>query len=186
MKQFTQEFIDQLNADKKRPILLFTGEFISGIVNLWSGIGTITHNDVEYIGFGGILLGISSVMAEDEISSNGVVVRLSGIDETIRGLVLNNVAQGKSGKFYIGFIDDDGNIVNDIVNVFEGRLDVPEITDTGSDITINISYESKLKDLQRAKEIRFTSEGQKALFPEDNGFEFVTAIQEWNGNWGSL
>ena len=83
-----------------------------------------------------------------------------------------------------GAIDSSGALVVDPYTTFQGRLDVPEIVDGGDDCTIQISYESRLIDLERARERRYTHEDQQIDSPGDKGFEFVTLIQDQTVVWG--
>jgi len=78
----------------------------------------------------------------------------------------------------------EGALVADPAIAFAGRLDVPEIDDNGQTATITISYESRLVDLERPRERRYTHEDQQIDYSGDLGFEYVAAIQEWNGVWG--
>ena len=81
-------------------------------------------------------------------------------------------------------VDETGSLITAPVLAFTGRLDVPEITDGAEDCTISITYESRLIDLQTPREWRWTHESQRALFPDDDGFQFVAGIQGVEIKWG--
>jgi hypothetical protein len=49
---------------------------------------------------------------------------------------------------------------------------------------ISVYVESRLIDLQRPRERRYTSESQKSRFPNDRGFEFVEDLQAKKFQWG--
>jgi hypothetical protein len=83
-----------------------------------------------------------------------------------------------------------GTIVADPQLAYRGFLDVPSIEDQGDTCVVTISYESELIDLQRPRIRRYTSNDQKLDHATDNGFEFVSEIQDrevlWGGNPVSL
>ena len=79
---------------------------------------------------------------------------------------------------------DSYSIMADPFKVFEGRLDTTEIDDEGETSRIALKYESRLIDLDRRRERRYTSEDQHLDFPADRGFEYVPAIQDMPIFWG--
>jgi hypothetical protein len=75
-------------------------------------------------------------------------------------------------------------VVSDPLLLFEGKLDVPVINEGAEASNISISYESRLIDLLRPRESRFTDEDQKREFPGDLGCEFVISLQDKSIKWG--
>ena len=73
---------------------------------------------------------------------------------------------------------DENGIVADPYLAFVGRLDVPVIDDAGQSCVISMQYESRLIDLQRTRERRWTHEDQQIDFPGDLGFEYVTSLPD--------
>ena len=59
------------------------------------------------------------------------------------------------------------------------------IQDNGETSVISVDAESKLIDLQRPRERRYTSEDQKIDYPNDKGLDAVTWIQNQKIKWGS-
>jgi hypothetical protein len=172
-----------IDAAEVKPFLLFEGNFSSGTVRMWSGYGDLSWNGFTWVGAGN-LAAVSPVNENDEIRANGITVSLSGIPSEMISLVLNEVGQGRLGRLYIGFLDASDAIIADPILSFEGRLDVPALEDNGETAMITITYESRLIDLQRARESRYTNEEQKRLYPGDVGFEFVPYLQDVVLNWG--
>ena len=58
------------------------------------------------------------------------------------------------------------------------------INDTGETLTISVSIESRLIDLERPRIWRYTSEDQKRVYPTDKGFDFVNDLQSKQIIWG--
>lgn len=63
---------------------------------------------------------------------------------------------------------------------------MPVIDDDATTITISVTVESDLVDLERSKVRRFTDEDQKAIHPDDRGFEFVNRLQDTEITWGQI
>ena len=47
-----------------------------------------------------------------------------------------------------------------------------------------MTVESRLIDLERARDWRYTSENQKSLYPNDKGLDFVVDLQDMPIAWG--
>jgi cysteinyl-tRNA synthetase len=62
---------------------------------------------------------------------------------------------------------------------------VMNITDDGQSAIITMTAENRLVDFRRVRELRYTDEEQKNLYPLDKGLEFVNSIQEKEVYWGN-
>lgn len=166
-----------------RPALFFEGEFTSGFVRLWTGNADVIWNGQTWTGAGG-LIGFSGVDEGDTIVARGVTVSLSGVPPAYVAIAIADAGQGLPGRAWVALHAADGAIIADPVQVFAGRLDVPTISDGAEACTITISYENRLIDLNRPRELRYTHEVQQQLYPGDMGFEYVTSIQDKELQWG--
>lgn len=182
-RDLTAGMLAEVQAPVMQPCVLFEGEFEGGTVRLWSGLGDLTWNSVVWTGAGN-LLGVSAVEETTAVVANGVTVSLSGIPVEFRSAAIDGARQGKPGRLWLGALDASGALVVDPYLLFAGRLDVPEINFGGETFEITITYESRLIDLTRPREWRYTHEAQQVLFPGDLGFEFVTTIQDRAVWWG--
>lgn len=181
-RDLTASVITQLQAASVEVGVLFEGEFASGWVRLWSGVGTLSWDGKSWSGVG-TLLGISGIDETNEIRASGLTVSLSGVPSDLLSAALGDARSGKTGRVYLAFFSS-GSIVADPILQFEGRLDVPAIEDGPETATISISYESELIDLERARERRYTPEDQAIDFPGDLGFAYVAALQDAQITWG--
>lgn len=182
-RDLTAGMLSEIAAARLSPILLYEGEFVSGTIRYWTGYGNISWNGYTWTGLGAIL-SISAIEETSQVKASGVNVKLSGISSSIIGTALSECRLGKVGRIYFGCLDSSGNVVADPYLAFSGRLDVPTIIAEGETCTVSVTYESKLIDLQRAVERRYTDEDQKVDYPTDRGFEFVAALQEKEVTWG--
>ena len=174
--------LTQVQAVTNRPILLFAGVFSGSTVRFWSGYGDRVWDGNTYTG-AGHLIGSSPVEEATDIRAARFTVTLSGIPSSLTATVLTNTAQGGAGKVWFGALDASGVIVADPFLIFQGRLDVPSVEDAGETLLIRVSYESRLIDLQRPRDRRYTQEDQQVLYPGDLGFQYVEDPQDKRLLW---
>jgi hypothetical protein len=70
--------------------------------------------------------------------------------------------------------------------VFKGLMDKMDIADSGESCTVSLKCENFLARLLEHKVRRYTSEDQKLDYPDDEGLDFVSAIQDKEIAWGSV
>lgn len=183
MRDLTLGVQTAVSAQQVSPFLLFEAEFTSGTIRVWSGYGDLSWNSQTWTGVG-TLGSVSAIGESSDIRANGITVMLSGVPSDMISLALGESRQGKIGRVYMGFMDSSNAVISDPYLAFEGRLDVPSIREDGDTSTITIAYESRLIDLQRSREIRYTHEEQIRLYPDDLGLEYVASLQEADILWG--
>lgn len=181
----TNDMTTAVTGSELRPVLFFEGVFASGTVRYFSGYGTISWDGKTWTG-GGKHVGVTPVSEVADVEARGISVLLNGFDSALVTTALSEARAGKSGKLWLGMLNDDGTIIADPQLIFAGRLDVPEITDSGESAAIAIDYENRLIDLERSRERRYTDEDQKIDYPSDRGFEFVEALVEKEVIWGRV
>lgn len=182
-RDVTPGFAAALSEPSLRPIALFEGEFASGWVRLWSGLGELAWDGHSWTGMGS-LLSIGALEETSDVVASGTLISLSGVPLEMVGIAIEEARQGKPGRVWLGLLDETFHVIADPVQAFQGRLDVPEITDNAKSCTLTISYESRLIDLNTPRTWRYTHESQQVLFRGDLGFEYVTAIQDREVTWG--
>lgn len=169
--------------DQVRPFLLFEGEFVSGTIRAWNGIGDLAWSSYTWSGVGS-LINISAIEEASDVKASGITVVLNGVSQTNISLALSDCRQGKPGKIWIGFMNTSNAIISDPYLVFDGRLDTANIDEGAEFASVSLSYESRLIDLQKPRNIRYTHEEQQRLFAGDMGLEFVASLQEMEVTWG--
>lgn len=182
-RDMTTAFGAALAAQDLRPVIFFEGAFASGLVRIWSGLGTIDWDGKIWTGAGS-LLGLGSIEEAEQVVASGTSISLSGVPLEMVALAIDEARQGLPGRVWLGLLTEERGLIADPVQAFTGRLDVPEITDDAQSCTVTISYESRLIDLNTARSWRYTHESQQALHPGDMGFAFVTSIQDREITWG--
>ena len=182
-RDITPAFATALADPSLRPVIFFEGQFATGWVRIWSGLGSVNWNGQTWAGAGS-LLGLGGIDETGEVVAGGTAVSLSGVPLDLVSLAIDEARQGLPGRIWLALLTPEQEVIADPVQAFSGRLDVPELQEDGETCRITISYESRLIDLGVARSWRYTHESQQVLHPGDRGFEHVTAIQDREITWG--
>lgn len=166
-----------------RPIAFYEGEFASGTLRLWTGVGPRTWNGQTWIG-GGNLVGVGPVTESAGLKADGVAMWLSGVNNDLLTKALNEVKHAKLGKLWFGLLDKDNAVIADPVLLFQGRLDTSVIRRGKRTSTVVITYESHALD-SSTRERRYTHEDQQIDHPGDEGFAYLTTLQKKQGVQGT-
>ena len=181
--------------------------FDTTTLRFWSGLGEATIQGETYVGSGNMIQ-ISSVDESMDISAKGATLTLSGLPSNLLSLALSEPYQGRKCKIFFGLKDnatqflqaENGDFLQTesgayfdltvgepeavMTEIFTGFMDQMNIEEAADTSTIALYVESRLIDLQKARERRYTSESQKSRFPNDRGFEFVEDLQRKRFQWG--
>jgi hypothetical protein len=152
--------------------------FDAGPVRLWTGYGNRSLVENSYIG-AGTLLNIQGLGEVADLSAKSITISLSGVAASLVSLALQEPYQRRVCRVYFGAVD-----VADVVEVFSGQLNTMSIEDSGETSTISVLVDSKLVELERASNRRYTSENQKSRFAGDTFLDYVSAIQDAEIVWG--
>jgi len=202
---------DMVSALSEAEIQIFFAvqlNFDSQQLNLWTGLGEISIDGNTYTGAGNFLT-FSSIDETSEIAARGAVITLTGIPSDLLSLALSEPYQGRVCRIYFGVLDaktfyllqENADLIEDengagigidfntaaddvITEIFGGYIDQMNITEEAETCTIGVSVESKLIDLERQRTFRYTSESQKAKYPNDLAFDFVEDLQDKKFSWG--
>jgi hypothetical protein len=152
-------------------------ELDSGNVCVWSGRGDFIYGGETYSGVGNF----GNVSSMDDAKGsviNGITLTLSGIPPEMISLAIGEHYRGRNVRIWIVFFGTDGTtVLSDPIQRFAGRADIAKLNDGPDTAAISITVESRLVDIQRARERRFTHEDQQQRFPGDYFFEYVPALQ---------
>jgi hypothetical protein len=183
-REATAAMLAALAARAKKPVVFYEGEYSTGTLRLWSGVGTLSWNGQSWLG-AGELLQVAPIGEVSHVGAVGFSVTLTGESTAILAANIGAAQQGLPGKVWLGALDAAGALIADPVLCFSGRLDVPDTTDSGQLASITVKYESRMVDLDRPRLRRWTHESQQLDQPGDLGFEYVAALQDAKLPWGS-
>lgn len=185
-RSIPSSIISKLSNDQIFPFYTVDLLFDNAPVYLWTGLGELTIEPKTYLGMGEIL-GISEVVETKDVSAKGIIVSISGVPSTYLSLALQDPYQGRKCIVNLGFMDswESPNSNPDLMQVFSGYMDQMNIEEGPETANINVSVESRLIDLERSRNRRYTSQNQKSRFPNDKAFEFVNSLQDQRLAWGA-
>lgn len=167
-----------------RPVFLVSLEFgASTTLYLNDRARNISWNGQTWLG-NGWLRPIKAVQEVGEVRAVGCEINVTGAVSELLAYSLNDARLSNRGKVWLGLLDENETLIADPYQLFSGRLDVPTIQATESEISLTLAYENELRGLDRQNEFRFTDQSQKAIYPDDKGFEYVTTVEKWDGYWG--
>lgn len=166
-----------------RPFFLVTLNFDSGNIYLWSGSSDLVYSGTTYIGAGD-LLKVSTFEEKSDLSAVGATITLNGLKTSLVQKARDEDYQGRTANIKLGAFDATGNVISSPVTMFSGFMDVMTINEGAEYSEITVTLENKLLQLERSRERRYTDADQKIDFPNDDGFEFVTTIQDKEIVWG--
>jgi hypothetical protein len=176
--------ITQLQAGTVGLAFLFEGHFINVSIYLWTGLGELSWNGQIWQG-AGVLMGIGQAKETEDLSAQGMIVSLSGIDETLISLALQQLRQGQACTVYIACVDWTTNALQSTPYAFfTGRVDVPTIDDSATTATISLQLENRLVDFERERVRFFDPLTQNIYYPGDRGFDYVSSLQDEKIFWG--
>lgn len=183
MRDVSTEMRTELDRGLVRPAFFVEIEFASSTEYLWSGVSRITWNGHTWLGVGA-LGRISAIVEQNEIQAQNLTLSLSSVPTDLLDEAINECRLNKDVRVWFGLLLSTGEVIADPTQVFTGFTDVPTIREGTDEAIITITVENRLIALQQSCTRRFTNEDQKIDYPTDKGFEYVAAIQNWNGKWG--
>lgn len=182
-RDLSAAFVTAIQAGTVRPVLFYEGEFSTGFLRLTSSAKDISWDGKTWVA-AGLLLGIAPVEEASDIRAVSFTVSLTGDYAANLSIALGAVRQGLEGSVWLGVIDSAGSLIADPFKAFSGRLDVPDVLDEGAQCRIAVRYESRLIDLERPRERRYTHQDQQIDYGGDIGFVYVASLQDRKLMWG--
>lgn len=170
-----------LSQPEVQPFYAVEMAFDSGTVRLWTGYGDRTIGGVggdTYVG-AGELLNIQGLGEVADLSAKAITISLSGVAASLVSLALQEPYQRRPCRVYFGTVD-----VPLVVEVFSGQLNTMNIEDSGETSTIAVVVDSKLVELERASNRRYTRESQRSRYSDDKFFNYVAKLQDREIVWG--
>ena len=167
-----------LQQPEVEPFYAVEAQFSGGTVRLWTGYGDRTIESNTYTGAVS-LLSISGLDEVADLSAKSITVTLSGLDETVLALALAEPYQRRKLRVLFGVVGNSAS-----VELFAGQMNTMTIEDSGETSTVSILVDSKLVELERASNRRYTSESQKSRHSGDTFFDYVALLQDKQLVWG--
>ena len=205
-RDISSDLIETLSDDVIHPFFAIELFFDTSTLRFWSGVGELDFGDNTYTGSGN-MIAVSAIDETSDISAQGARLTLSGLPSEMINLAINEPYQGRKCFIYFGTLDvtgdrltqqnghlilnqdssailGEGDFRDTVTQIFSGYIDQMNIDEGPETSQISVAVESRLIDLQRPRNRRYTDANQKSRFPNDKGFEFVESLQQKKFAWG--
>lgn len=182
-RDVTAAFDTAAKDSKVRGAFFVKLEFSSGVVRVWSGVGSVTWDGQTWDGVGE-LGSISAIQEKTGAVATGVMLALSFNDSSLLTTVLTEEYQGRAVNIWMALFDEDLKIIADPVEYFGGMMDYAETKRSEGTASIEVNCESWLRVLERSSKRKRTDQDQKARFSGDRGFEHTARLMDKPILWG--
>lgn len=180
-RNLTTAVKNALVAETVYPAHLAEVTFGSTTLYLWDGNTPLSWNGNTYLG-NGWFLDYTPTQETEDLRAEGFVIRLSSVPDEVMAYV--PLAQQNSfGRVLLAMLSSNGVVIADPFELCGGELDSYETTEGRSGAILTLNYESDLLELRKPKELRYTEQFQRSLFPGDAGFNHVATLQNKRVNW---
>jgi len=182
MRDLTANQLAATGASVIRPVLLCRLDFESAPVLVHSGVGTISHDGEDYLGLGSYG-GVSAVTEGNESRPYDIDLSLSGIPTEFLAETMGEQYQGRGAILFVGLLDSDLQVIDDIKKIWSGYMDYPDIV-LGATATIVVRCRGRANDWSKPRLTRYTKEWLRALYPDDSGLDYVAQMEDKTILWG--
>lgn len=172
-----------LEAKAVKPVIFVYLDFLGGAVRVNSSPNDAVFAGNTFLGVG-LLGGISTIEESKSVSANGITLTLAAPSSLV-SLALQEHYRTRPAKIWLGAFDGAGAVIADPVQIWSGRMDTMKIDHGGEISLINLTCETRIIDLNRSRERRYTHEEQQRLYPGDLALEYLTTIISENIAWGT-
>lgn len=161
-----------------RPYCAVEMLFDTAPVRFWSGLGERTIEGNTYLGAGS-LMSVGQLEEIGDLSAKSATITFSGIPSELVSLALVEPYQGRVCRVLLGEVSSAS-----VIEMFAGEMNTMTIEDAPDSALIQMTIESKLVRLGRAKPRRYNHESHIARYPDDNFFSTVADLQDRQVPWG--
>jgi hypothetical protein len=165
--------LDDLITNAVQPCILVDLTLTTGVIYIWSGIGTLTYSGHDYLGVGSLGT-LGDITEGTDVKADGTTITLSGIDPALLNDCLNDIQLGAPVTIWFALFGDGA--LTSITKLCVGTVDKPTIPISPDAITITLAIENRMINLQRASNRRYTSGDQNYYYPDDSGFLHVEEL----------
>src|SRR3990167_4516558 len=156
-------------------------QFSGGTIRLVTAPHDISWNSLTWVGIGGAL-SFDSVSESGDINAAGLIMSLSGVDQTILAALLGQFYIGRTVQIWLAHFDTAGAIVADPLLLFNGKMnggfEIEEARnqDRPGTVTITSKLSDRISDLAIRKGLQMSLDSHQKLFATDTFFRFVADL----------
>ena len=186
-RDITSAFNTAIKDTVVQPIFAIELEFSDGTLRFWTGYGDITMtaggSSKTFTGTGD-LLNISPIGESSTLQMQGITVALTGIKSSLISSALTAQYTNRNGTLYMGLFNSSHSVISDVYTLFQGKMDVLNISEGAVTSTITLNIESRLVSFDQPLNRMYTLEDQQVDYSTDLGFEFISNLQDKEIIWG--
>lgn len=151
-------------------------------LRLWTGSDTISYDSENYIGLGN-LVNLEMPTESQDGSAQAVTFTLSGLPSTNTSLAMTEQYQNRPVTCWFATMSDATTISGTPYKIFEGLIDVMEVSDNGQTASISVKTEGFAYGVGPCS-ARRTEQDQKERYSSDASLRFVADLAEKEFRWG--
>lgn len=160
-----------------RPLALVEMGFDSGTVRAHSGVGDFVWDGKVFKGVS--WLGKIGDWSESEsLQAHGVELELSGIEASVVATSLGEHYRGRPLLIWIAYLDEDMQVIGEPVGPWRWRMSTLDGEFSGEKGVLVLRAGSRMALWEKDNVSRYTDADQRAEWPNDHFFEFVSAASE--------
>jgi hypothetical protein len=172
-----------LSSGLIQPFFMAELSFKSQMQWVWTGVGNLVWNSQTFVGVGSVAK-IGTIQEGTDVHAYGTTVTLSGIDPVLLGECMTDMEPGAQATLWLGLMAN-GTIIGSPYQLFSGVMDQPTVSVGTDTISITLALETKMLDLSRASNRRYTSADQRLYHPTDSAFGWVEPLNDQADVWGT-
>lgn len=155
-------------------VLLSEIHYEDTVLYLWSGTGELSFDDKTWLGLG-IFGTVGPIRQTSDITIEDTTFRLSGVSEEAM-VVLSAQVRNKPAKVWLACLTPDGKIVRDPYQIADMEIDYPtfDADDGNGSAAVGLVARSGFYTLERAIDEVWSSEDQRARYPDDTGMDLIS------------
>jgi hypothetical protein len=176
-RDISTPMVAPLLSNAIRPIFMAAITFATSTIYAWSGVGNLIYGGNTYTGVGNFGK-FSPIVEGTDVQAYGATISLSAIDPLLFTSCQTEIQQGAPVTISFGLLDAGGSIIGVPYPLFVGTVDQPKFRVGTQEMTITLSLESKLANLQRANQRRYTDADQRLYYPGDSFCGFVSQLAD--------
>lgn len=173
----------ELEAEHSRPIYFLHLDLAVEALYACTGVRTYQFDGQDWLGIGEIQ-GISDLAEAADIAARNITITVSSVDANItEPLQSRTNYKGRAVAIYRGYLDANGDLVDDPEPRWMGRMDVGSMV-WDDEYTAQMVCEPLTARLLRSNISRYSDEDHQLRHSGDKFFEFLPQIENLDVVWG--
>ena len=196
--------VTAVSAETGQFCFLIEMQFGGGTANYTTAPHTVTATATGALASSWSALGgsfvVGSIQETVDPSGTGTELTLSGVDQTVINLALNDTYIGRSVKIWLAHLDASGVLIASPAQVFGGRMngqivitESPPTSSSPGSVTVAMRVQDMMGPLNEWRGIRLSVETHQAAntaFTADDFLSFVVYLGSrpfrWGGSWRTV